>query len=543
MKQRRYLASVLAAAGCCLFLARAKAEPLALPKPTLRYFSLLAGIPGRPAILANMAVALNPVDTPLKNVLAADAGTRSDAARAEWVTARVCQLLGAANGAAAEPFFAETPSATELWRKQFATPHSLLARLVANDAGQSRIPWEIRAGPLACVGWLLPTPKRKSGPHHATPRGGANPWEVGGAVFSFNLRLRRGRFRVLGYQNIPLGDPFAAVCWGITSGGVSLPLRGNVSLAGYTRVAYRATTRGCLLAKHGQKADFSLFFLLRPVPKALLSEVREFRKGNWPPKRAIAPTGRAKGAAGKPKAAPFDLATTYFLKRARGLKPVWFIAGRSAYYALFSGEYLGKHRLWLMKLRRSADGFRRYGFTQGPLKHACPDGLLGSDSAVTPTDAFLARTFLKAHAKKKQAAIIPTQLQAAMILAQEQEKLAAAVARPPAKRLVVPGLARVSPRNVVWRIGSPGTPRMVVVTIPKSHPFRIMAVKTGDTFLRAKLMVIKPQRRYAIVLWPKSTSGIAGWTVMAKTAFLRDGKPAWLKISVEVFPPPMHPKR
>ena len=543
MKQRRYLASVVTAVCCCLLQAGAKAAPLVLPRPTLRYFSLLPGIRGRPAILANMAVALNPVDTTLKNVLAAAASTRNNAARPEWVTARVCQLLEAAKGAAAGPFFAETPSATELWRTQFATPHSLLARLVANEAGQSRIPWEIRAGPLACVGWLLPAPKRKSDAHHARPRGGVNPWEVGGTVFSFNLRLRKRRFRVLGYQDIPLGDPFAAVCWGITSGGVSLPLRRNVSLAGYTRVAYRATTKGCLLAKHGQKADFSLFFLLGPVPKALLSEVREFRKGNWPPKTARSPTGKAKGAAAKPKAPPFDLATTYFLKRARELKPVWFIAGRSVYYALFSGEYLGKHRLWLMKLRKSADGFRRYDFTQGLLKHACPDGLLGSDSAVTPTDAFLARTFPKAKASEKQAAALHTQLQAAMVLAQEQEKLAAAAAKPPAKRLVVPGLARLSPRNVVWRIGSPASPRMVVVTIPKSHPFRITAVKTGDTFLRAKLVVIKPQRCYAIVLWPKSTAGIAGWTVMAKTDFLRDGKPAWLTIPVEIFPPPTHPKR
>lgn len=110
-------------------------------------------------------------------------------------------------------------------------------------------------------------------------------------------------------------------------------------------------------------------------------------------------------------------------------------------------------------------------------------------------------------------------------------------------RILVPELARISPRSLVWRIGSPAAPRMVIVTIPKTHPFRITSVATGDTFMHAKLVEVSPQRRYAIVLWPRSTSGLAGWTVRAETSFLLDGKPVWLTIPVEIFPPPMNPNR
>ena len=403
MKPERHLACIVIASFCCLSQTRANAAQPVLPKPALQYFSLLSGPRGKPAMLANMAVALNPRGTTLGNVLAAAVGTRNKAAKPEWVTAQVCQFLQAGKGMATRPFFAETPSSTELWRTQFATPHSLLARLVANDARQSLIPWEIQAGPLACVGWLLPAPEQRPGSPHARPASGVNPWEVDGTLFSFNLRRRGGRFFILGYQDIPPGDPFAAVCLGVTSGGVSLPIRRNISLARYIRVAYRATAKGCLLAKYGHRVSFSLFFLLRRVPKTLWSEVKEFRNGNWPPKNAESSSEKAEGAVMKPKAAPFDLATTYFLKQAQDLKPVWFIAGRGVYFALFSGEYLGKRHLWLMKLRKSGDGFRWYGFTQGLAKHACPDGLLGSDSAVTPTDIFLAKEYLKSKAKKEQA--------------------------------------------------------------------------------------------------------------------------------------------
>lgn len=397
---KRSIVCIVIASLCFLSQARPDtALHILLPRPKLKYFSLLSGLRGKPAILARMAVALNPRGTTLGDVLAAAAG----AAQPEWVTARVCHLLRTGRGAAARPFFADTPSSKELWQAQFATPRSLLAKLVANETRQSRIPWEIQAGPLACVGWLLPEPRRKIGTSHAPSSNGVNPWGSGGTLFSFNLLRQGGRFRILGYQDLPIGDPFAAVCMGVTSGGVSLPIRRNIPLEHYMRIAYRTSAKGCRLAKQGKQTDFSLFFRLRRVPKTLLSEVKEFRHGNWPPKSAKSPSGKVEGTAAKPKADPFDLATTYFLKRAQGLKPVWFIAGRGVYYALFSGEYLGKHHLWLMKLRKSADGFRWYGFTQGLAKHACPDGLLGSDSTVTPTDIFLAKEYLKSKAKKEQA--------------------------------------------------------------------------------------------------------------------------------------------
>lgn len=543
MKLKRNFASVVAAACCCLLLARSKAASMVLPRPQPMYFSLLAGPHGKPALLIHADIALSPGATSVDQMLASYAAAHHKGGHPRWIAAQVSHLLKIGRGAETKPLFARTPTAASEWRFQFSTPKSIFGALTVEERANFRIPWEIKAGPLAGCGWLLlPTPGDGRRKRLAGFLGGT--WGAGAESFAFAMRRHAGTFHILGYGDLARNDPFAAVIAGFCTTHAAPPCSQPYCVIGdYARVGYRATRKGCLLAQKGEKADFSLFFRLRPVPKALLTEIREFRNGTWPPKRAILPTGNAERTATKPKADPFDLATTYFLKRVRGLKPVWFIAGRSVYYALFSGEYLGKHSLWLMKLRKSTDGFEWYGLTQGLLKHACPDGLLGSDSAITPTDAFLAKKFLKAKASDKRAAILHTQLQTALILAQEQEKLAAAALKPPAKPLIVPGLARISPRNVVWRIGAPATPQMVIVTIPKSHPFHITAVQTGDTFMRAKLVVIAPQRRYAIVLWPKSTSGIAGWMVMAKTDFLQDGKPAWLKIPVEVFPPPIHPKR
>ena len=341
------------------------AAPVKLPKPEPVYFPLLTGLHGKSAILARMDLAVNPKGTTAEQVLAAYVGVRNGTAHPRWITAQVCHLVRVGSGAAAKPLFARTPTAVEFWREQFSGPASLMGSLLSRGGNASfRFPWELRAGPLAGCGWLLvPQPGgggsmgRLLGPLLQNP----SPWGPVAGSFCFIFRRDGGRFRVLGYNDLPRNDPFWAVCQRVATAGArdALPRVRASFLKGYVRADFRAARGGCELAKKGQRSQFSLFFRLRSAPKALLSAVRDFLRAS-------------RSGNGKVKVFTdlFGPATSDFLKSAKGIRLVWTIQGRRVCYVLFSGLHRGTRQFWIAKILRTPRGntvyLRRNSGKKGP---------------------------------------------------------------------------------------------------------------------------------------------------------------------------------
>ncbi len=365
------------------------------------YLSLLTAPDGQPAILAHMDIAINPKGTTAQQVLAASARDRNKTAHPEWIAAKACQMLWEGRGNDARRFFGDTKAATALWMVYFGSAQYY--KVCTTRLAYMGIPWEIKAGPLVDIGWLVaPRPDQWTTGINAQMKT-LTPWWGIGTTLPLILRRNGGIFKIQGGSIfIPGHNIFDGIALGL-SFGRARPLSGRPpSLRHYIMVPFHATGEGDRLARKGESVDFQVFFRLRPVPKDLLSEVRAFQRAvrhSDRPKVRIDGTPRGKAYA---KADPFGPKTTVFLEHGHEIKPLWFIAGRGVDYALFSGKHRGEAQLWIMKLRRTSGGFRSYGFAPGINRNICTDGLFGTESSVTQIDRFLAKKRVEKKMDRKR---------------------------------------------------------------------------------------------------------------------------------------------